>query len=221
VLRDPEVFRTIRGLLTSGSALHEHSLAVAMLSIGLASRVMSGDPEVLLTAGMAGLLHDVGRVGRDPADADQGHTTRGFKLLRGLGLPVPVCRAALSHHERLDGSGFPDGVGGDAIPLMARLVGVVDTFHRVYTESGGSRGGPQPVPDPAPGGGTGGGSGGVPGGGPGGVRRGVPGGAPRIGDANLGDARGDVYRALRVMAQVYRGCFDPKLVTALLQLFGR
>ncbi|MCA8954682.1 MAG: HD domain-containing protein [Planctomycetes bacterium] len=169
MIREPRAFSLLRGLLATDGGLAEHSLTVSMLSLGLARIVCGEDPSVLLRAGLAGLLHDVGRIGQPHDPHDQEHASRGYHLLRQLELPQDICDVALLHHERVDGSGYPDGLNGSGIPRLARLVGLVDVFHHVYG-------------DPAEGGG--------------------------------------VFNALRVIAQLHRGAFDPTIASALVQLFG-
>jgi putative two-component system response regulator len=93
-----------------------------------------------------GYLHDVGKIGIPDAillkpqlltDAEYAlmkqHTTIGEKLcgnLRSLALVRPIVRY---HHERLDGSGYPDGLRGDEIPLVAQIVGIVDAYDAITT----------------------------------------------------------------------------------------
>jgi len=93
-----------------------------------------------------GYLHDVGKIGvpdaillkRDRLSADefkqmQAHTIIGERLcgqLRSLRAVRPIVR---HHHERLDGSGYPDGLRGDRIPLTAQIVGVVDAYDAMTT----------------------------------------------------------------------------------------
>jgi putative nucleotidyltransferase with HDIG domain len=114
--------------------LASHSLTVAFLSMGLARIVLGGDGGTLVHAGLAGLLHDVGKVGHEELDHDPEHTLRGADLLRSLGMPPPVVDAARAHHERWDGTGFPAGKQGAAIPELARIVGIVDSFDKVYSQ---------------------------------------------------------------------------------------
>ena len=62
------------------------------------------------------------------------HTVIGDRLcgeLRSLRQVRPIVR---HHHERLDGSGYPDGLRGDAIPLLAQIIGIVDVFDALTTE---------------------------------------------------------------------------------------
>jgi HD-GYP domain-containing protein (c-di-GMP phosphodiesterase class II) len=62
------------------------------------------------------------------------HTTLGEKILAPFLTESPsVLRIARSHHERMDGSGFPDSLRGDQIPLEARIVSVVDAFDAMTT----------------------------------------------------------------------------------------
>ena len=133
LLREQQGFAAIRRLMSASQGLAAHSLTVSFLSMGLARVILGGDGGTLLQAGLAGLLHDVGEVGHEDLDHDPEHTLRGAEYLRGLGVPTPVVEAARSHHERWDGSGFPAGLKAAAIPELARIVGIVDTFDKIYS----------------------------------------------------------------------------------------
>ena len=94
-----------------------------------------------------GFLHDIGKVGipdavllkRGPLTADEyevikQHTVIGDRLcgeVRWLRTVRPIVR---HHHERLDGSGYPDGLRGDAIPLLAQIMSIVDIFDALTSE---------------------------------------------------------------------------------------
>ena len=96
---------------------------------------------------LAGLLHDVGKIGiRDAVLCKPGrlndeefehikaHTRIGHEILsrvRQLGAVLPGVR---SHHEIIDGSGYPDGLKGDEIPLMARILAVVDSYDAMSSD---------------------------------------------------------------------------------------
>ena len=96
---------------------------------------------------LGGELHDIGKIGTredvlnkpGPLTAPEFehvklHTTLGEKILAPFLTESPiVLRIARSHHERLDGSGFPDSLRGDQIPLEARIVAVVDAFDAMTT----------------------------------------------------------------------------------------
>ncbi len=93
-----------------------------------------------------GFLHDIGKVGvpdsvllkpgrltAEEYDVMKGHTVIGDRLcgeLRSLRRVRPIIR---HHHERLDGSGYPDGLCGDAIPLLAQIMAIVDVFDAITT----------------------------------------------------------------------------------------
>jgi putative two-component system response regulator len=92
-------------------------------------------------------LHDVGMLAISdfvlckpgPLEADEyalvkSHTVLGDELCANLRSLQPIRPIVRWHHERLDGSGYPDGLRGDAIPLLAQIVGVVDVYEAVTTE---------------------------------------------------------------------------------------
>lgn len=98
-------------------------------------------PEESMRIRLSALLHDIGKIGMDQQILTKPggltaeefailktHTTRGAEMLR----PVPEFADLLAgvelHHESMDGSGYPHGLKGDQIPLMARVIAVADTF---------------------------------------------------------------------------------------------
>ncbi len=99
---------------------------------------------------VAGLLHDIGKMsvpaeilskpsGLSSGEMEllKGHARAGYVLLKGTALPQAVADAVLHHHERMDGSGYPDGLSGDATLLEARILAVADVVeamasHRPY-----------------------------------------------------------------------------------------
>lgn len=102
---------------------------------------------------VAGYLHDVGKIAV-PAEIlskpslltkaelalVKEHAEQSYEILKTVPFPWPVAEAARQHHERLDGSGYPRGLKGDAIILEARILGVADTVesmasHRPYRPS--------------------------------------------------------------------------------------
>ncbi|MDP2931770.1 MAG: HD domain-containing protein [Chloroflexota bacterium] len=99
---------------------------------------------------IAGLLHDVGKIAvpaeilSKPGKISQyefglikNHSRVGYEILEKIEFPWPVPQAILQHHERLDGSGYPDGLSGDDVIMEARILGVADVVeamssHRPY-----------------------------------------------------------------------------------------
>jgi putative nucleotidyltransferase with HDIG domain len=95
---------------------------------------------------LAGLLHDVGKIGvadailhkPGPLDAEEmaimeTHSTLGERIVQGAGLDE-VGRWIRHHHERLDGSGYPDGLAGAEIPIESRIVLVADAFEAMTAD---------------------------------------------------------------------------------------
>ncbi len=118
-----------------------HSQRVAEYAVAT-GRQMGLDQSVLEELRLGGELHDIGKIGtRDVVLHKPGpltpeefahmreHTLAGESMLSMLRDDHPeVLRITRSHHERVDGTGFPDGLEGDQIPLTARIVSVVDAF---------------------------------------------------------------------------------------------
>jgi len=115
-----------------------HCQRVARVSLELAKRLGLSDEEVEAIRLGAPLL-DVGKIGLPDAlltkegkltQAEWGlirkHPEWGEQLVRKTALPEPAAQIVRSHHERLDGSGYPDGLSGDQIPILVRVVSVAD-----------------------------------------------------------------------------------------------
>lgn len=131
---------------------HGHELAVARLSRALAEE-MHLTQEDIDGLEIAALLHDVGKLSvpaeilTKPGELSatefalvKEHPTHGHQILERLDFGWPVAEVVLQHHERLDGSGYPDGLVGDEISLGARILAVADVVeamsnHRPYREA--------------------------------------------------------------------------------------
>ena len=103
-----------------------HSLGVANLAEAIA-QIMGLSEDQIVGVYIAGLLHDIGKmivpveILVNPGRLNEMeralihlHPQAGYDILRGIDFPWPVAQVALQHHERLDGSGYPQGLGGDA-----------------------------------------------------------------------------------------------------------
>jgi len=104
---------------------------------------------------MAGIIHDIGKISVPAeilvkpgkiSDIEMSlikiHSQTGYDILKDVGLPCLVAEIVLQHHERLDGSGYPQGLKGDQILLEARIVSVADVVeatasHRPYRPAKG------------------------------------------------------------------------------------
>lgn len=141
VQRNPHAFNGLMRCKRDGEWIYRHALAVSALMITL-GRQMGLGPEELRMAGMTGLLIDVG-VGHLPIDlaalggdfrrldprALRDHVQLGHDCLEaGGGLPEGVARACLEHHERMDGTGYPNGRTAADLSQLGRMAAICDAF---------------------------------------------------------------------------------------------
>ncbi len=124
-----------------------HAYRVSVYSERLARRVGLTEEEVERIR-IGGMLHDIGKIGfsdRIFSNEDvklsegmfaeiQKHPGIGVDILEGLTFLGPVLDYVHYHHESLDGSGYPNGLQGDQIPLGARIISVADCFDAITTE---------------------------------------------------------------------------------------
>ncbi len=128
-----------------------HSIRVGFYSKLIAEN-MGMDPDEVDNIYYIALLHDIGKIaipdsilnkpGRltdDEFKVMKSHTTRGAGILKGISTIPQIIEGAKSHHEKYDGSGYPEGLHGDEIPFVARIICCADCFDamaskRVYKE---------------------------------------------------------------------------------------
>jgi HD-GYP domain-containing protein (c-di-GMP phosphodiesterase class II) len=119
--------------------LHGHVHRVSNLAVNLGRGLGLGEDDLDRLA-LAGVLHDVGKIHMDPGilgkpgpldpserDLMERHPELGFAMTRNR-LDPKIAEAILYHHERYDGTGYPFGLVGDAIPILSRIVLVADAF---------------------------------------------------------------------------------------------
>jgi hypothetical protein len=122
-----------------------HSERVARIAVEL-GRTLNLDGDALNDLYLAGLLHDVGKIGvpddilqkAGPLTDDEfaivkKHVTIGYTILADLRPIRHLLAGVLYHHERYDGKGYPEGLAGDAIPLLARILAVADAYDAMST----------------------------------------------------------------------------------------
>lgn len=130
---------------------YAHSLNVAMLA-NILGRWLHMEEHDLKLLTVAGMLHDIGKVlippeiikkpgplTKEEFEIVKQHSLKGYKLLKGKNVDENICQAALLHHEKCDGSGYPLGLKGDRINELAKLITIVDiyeamTANRCYRE---------------------------------------------------------------------------------------
>jgi|GEM_PF-5763822 len=142
-----EVATTLSEMRDPYTAGHEHRVGKLAAAIGAELGFDAQRQEGLR---VAGFLHDIGKI-TIPAEIlskpgqlsaieimlIQGHAQAGYEVLKDVQFPWPVAQVALQHHERLDGSGYPQGLKGEAILFEARILAVADVVeamssHRPY-----------------------------------------------------------------------------------------
>jgi putative two-component system response regulator len=114
---------------------HCHRIANHAGAIGRALGLGAGDLQALHRGGFLAISPSVllkpSRLELTEFDIVKTHTVIGDDLCRHLRTLQPVRPIVRHHHERLDGSGYPDGLSGNDVPLLAQIVGVVDTYDAV------------------------------------------------------------------------------------------
>lgn len=144
VVKAISITMEIRDPYTAG-----HQQRVTELAAAVASEMELSD-ELIKGLYLSGLLHDIGKISV-PSDIlnkpgklkfhemelIKDHSVDGYEILKGIKFPWPVAQIVYQHHERMDGSGYPQGLKGESILLEAKILGVADvieamTSHRPY-----------------------------------------------------------------------------------------
>lgn len=153
VLRHPQALISVARLKTADDYTYLHSMAVAGLMSGLARQLGLPEPQVV-EAAMGGLLHDMGkavtpldilnkpgRLTNDEMDIMRQHPLDGHRLLVAGGVQnAVVLEIALHHHEKMDGSGYPNRLAGEEISLMSRMGAVCDVYDAISSDRPYKRG---------------------------------------------------------------------------------
>ncbi len=144
VARNPGALISLARLKTADDYTYMHSVAVCAMMVALAKQ-MGLDEVQTRSAGLAGLLHDLGKavmpmdVLNKPGkltDAEfviiKGHPVEGHKMLTtGANVDPLALEVCLHHHEKMDGSGYPDGLKGDEISQFAKMGAVCDVYDAI------------------------------------------------------------------------------------------
>ena len=123
-----------------------HSAAVAIYARDIAQRMGLTDEQQELVH-LCGLVHDIGKIGlpagllekpgpltlEERRQMEQ-HSEIGERILRNVDDYSEIADIVRSHHERIDGMGYPDGIPGDEIPLLARIIGVADAYDAMTSD---------------------------------------------------------------------------------------
>lgn len=135
-----DLFDKIHNMRQDEDSVYAHSLNVALISrmMGRWLRLSARDRDVLT---LCGLLHDIGKLSIPQEILDkpdkytdeefkliQQHPLFSYKILKNLPIDERIKNAALQHHERWDGSGYPQGLAGGAVDDFAAIVAIADVY---------------------------------------------------------------------------------------------
>ena len=123
-----------------------HSTAVAMYASDIAARLGLSEEEQQL-AHLCGLVHDIGKVGLPPGLLEkpgplsleerrqmEEHPAVGERILARVENYTDIARIVRHHHERVDGNGYPDGLSGEDIPIISRILAVADAYDAMTSD---------------------------------------------------------------------------------------
>ena len=123
-----------------------HSAAVAVYARDIATRMALSEGQQAL-AHLCGLVHDIGKIGLpagllekpgaltlDERREMQRHSEIGERILGNVDTYSEIAGIVRHHHERVDGQGYPDGLAGDAIPLLSRIIAVADAYNAMTSD---------------------------------------------------------------------------------------
>jgi len=144
VLADPGALISVARIKNHDEYTYMHSVAVCALMVAL-GRQLGLKPDLLKRVGLAGMLHDVGKAAMPLGVLNKPgkltdeefaimktHPERGHALLvEGKGAGPVVLDVCLHHHEKFDGSGYPHGLAGDKISLVAKMGAVCDVYDAI------------------------------------------------------------------------------------------
>lgn len=145
--RNPNALLSLVRLKNADEYTYLHSVAVCMLMVALAKQLRL-DEDQIRQAGIAGLLHDVGKMAvpnevlnkagkltDEEFNVIKQHPQRGWEILKSCyqvsDIALDVC---LHHHERIDGRGYPEKLSGDALTLFARMGAVCDVYDAISSD---------------------------------------------------------------------------------------
>lgn len=144
ISRNPGAIISLARLKTADDYTYMHSVAVCAMMVALAKQ-LGLDEAQTRSCGMAGLLHDLGKVAMPTevlnkpgklTDAEfdimRTHPTEGFKMLKASpNVDAVALDVVLHHHEKIDGSGYPEHLSGDQISLFAKMAAVCDVYDAI------------------------------------------------------------------------------------------
>jgi putative nucleotidyltransferase with HDIG domain len=147
ISRNASALISLARLKTADDYTYMHSVAVCALMIALAKQMRLSEAQTR-SAGLAGLLHDLGKAATPPQvlnkpgkltpaefEVMKRHTVDGHRMLQKVGSLDPVALdVCLHHHEKVDGSGYPEGLKDEEISLYAKMGAVCDVYDAITSD---------------------------------------------------------------------------------------
>ena len=147
ILGSPEAYLSLLSLSKESSYLFDHSLNTCTFCVLVGIDLYGNDEVKLFILGLGGLLMDIGmsyidrdilgkdgKLSQEEWDIVKSHTDRGFEILKEYELPIEVIEMVHYHHERMDGSGYPEGLQGDEIPEHVQIASVCDVYDALTSD---------------------------------------------------------------------------------------
>ena len=136
-----------RAMTARDALTYRHSQRVQRYAAALAIEAHITDERMLVAIDAAALLHDIGKLGipdqlldkpgpltLDEYDRVKQHATIGADILAAIAFPGPLALIVRHHHERWDGSGYPDRLRGEEIPIGARVLAIADVYDALTSD---------------------------------------------------------------------------------------
>ncbi|MBK1716682.1 HD-GYP domain-containing protein [Thiocystis violacea] len=147
IFRNPNALMGLARIRHMDRYTFEHSVNVSVLMVSFA-RSLELEQPLIEEIGIGALLHDIGkikvpqeilnkpgRLSEDEFAIMRGHVVHSRDTLAAVpGIPAAALAVAAEHHERFDGSGYPDGKGGDGISLYGKMAAIVDVYDAITSD---------------------------------------------------------------------------------------
>ena len=145
--RNPDIYYLFEEMQSKDEYTYKHNIGVGIIATYLGEKLGLGK-ESLSELTLAATLHDIGKtripkeIVEKPGKLTESeylemkrHTIYGYELLKNIpGIPQSIPLAALQHHEREDGQGYPLGLKGKRISYLSKIVAIADVFHAMSSE---------------------------------------------------------------------------------------
>jgi HD-GYP domain-containing protein (c-di-GMP phosphodiesterase class II) len=142
-----EALKSFSQFISHDYHTYSHSVQVMVLFLSIMQHLPGVDKKTMTEFGMGGLLHDIGKIvipvevlnkpgplNSKEWDVVKTHPAKGLRMCSELPLAQTTVNCILFHHERMDGTGYPGGLGGEGIPGEARALAVCDVYDALTSD---------------------------------------------------------------------------------------